>query len=94
MSFGEQEGKEGWDGLRSKPWSGLFIWLCFRCFAVLKAFLERVLLWSNNFFTLPSSDVSGQGCLHSAQACCTRGENRRLENLAKYFVAALTVTQD
>lgn len=63
---------------------------CFCCSAVLKAFLECALLWLNFFFALPSFDIPGQGCLHSGQARYTSGENRRLENLAKYFVAALS----
>lgn len=63
---------------------------CFCCSAVLKAFLECARLWLNFFFALPSFDIPGQGCLPSGQARYTSGENRRLENLAKYFVAALS----
>lgn len=86
VSFGVKEMEAG---ICSGQSLGLDFSLCFCWFAALRALLKRMLLWSSCFFTLASFDIPGQGCLHSGQACSPSGENCRLENLAKYFVAAV-----
>lgn len=86
VSFGAKEVEAG---ICSGQSLGLDLPLCFCWFAALRASRNRTLLWSGCFFTLPSFDIPGQGCLHSGQPCSPRGENCRLENLAKCFVAAV-----
>lgn len=87
VSFGVKEMEAG---ICSGQSLGLDFSLCFCWFVALRALLrQRMVLWWSSFFTLPSFDIPGQGCLRSGQARCTSGENCRLETLAKYFVAAV-----
>lgn len=94
VNFG---GKKKWR-LRfayGKLWPSLLTLLIAFCwFAVLRTWLKRMLLRLNFFFTLPSFDIPGPGCLHSGQACSTVGKTADLKTWLNICLQPITVAGD